>query len=56
MEVKDNLRLIKDRYAAVNAHDWKAFQGFYASAVVWSDPGLRAPIEGPRWFASDSRR
>jgi steroid delta-isomerase-like uncharacterized protein len=48
MEVKDNLRLIKARYAAVNAHDWKKFQSYYARAIVWSDPGLRAPIEGPR--------
>jgi steroid delta-isomerase-like uncharacterized protein len=48
MEVKDNLRVIKARYAAVNAHDWEKFQGFYAKSIVWSDPGLQKPIEGPR--------
>ncbi len=48
MAVKENLKLIKARYDAVNAHDWDKFQGFYADSIVWNDPGLPAPITGPR--------
>src|SRR5712692_7901080 len=47
MGLEENLRLIKARYKAVNAHDWSRFQGFYADSIRWNDPGLRAPLKGP---------
>ena len=47
MGAKENLKLIKARYDAVNAHDLDKFQGFYANSVVWEDPGLASAIKGP---------
>ncbi|HEX6123810.1 MAG TPA: ester cyclase [Pyrinomonadaceae bacterium] len=42
------MELIRARYDAVNSHDWKTFEGFYADSIVWDDPGLSEPISGPR--------
>jgi len=46
LEEKNNLRLVKARFDAVNAHDWKRFQGLYSDSTVWHDPGLGKPIKG----------
>ena len=40
--------LIEARYEAVNAHDWDRFESFYGDSIVWDDPGLAEPIEGPK--------
>jgi steroid delta-isomerase-like uncharacterized protein len=48
MNANDNLKLIRARYQAVNAHDFERFQSFYGDSIVWHDPGLRRPIKGPR--------
>jgi steroid delta-isomerase-like uncharacterized protein len=48
MGVRENLRLIQARYEAVNAHDLDRFESFYAGSITWHDPGLSAPIKGPR--------
>ena len=42
-----NLKIIKARYKAVNAHDIRKFEGFYADSIVWVDPGLNQPVKGP---------
>lgn len=42
-----NVALIRARYDAVNSRDYDRFQGFYADAVLWIDPGLSSPIRGP---------
>jgi steroid delta-isomerase-like uncharacterized protein len=47
MGANENLKLIKARYAAVNAHDLDKFQGFYSNSIVWQDPGLAKAIKGP---------
>lgn len=47
METEENLRLIRARYDAVNAHDFARFQGFYGSSIKWADPGLPSAIKGP---------
>lgn len=48
MGARENIRLIRARYDAVNAHDLDKFQGFYGNSIVWNDPGLARPIKGPR--------
>jgi steroid delta-isomerase-like uncharacterized protein len=47
MAANENIKLIKARYEAVNAHDLDRFQGFYAGSIVWEDPGLPSAIKGP---------
>jgi steroid delta-isomerase-like uncharacterized protein len=47
MGATENIKLIKARYEAVNAHDFDKFQGFYGSSIAWQDPGLPAAIKGP---------
>jgi len=47
MGTKENLKLIKARYEAVNSHDFDRFQGFYAKSIAWEDPGLPSAIKGP---------
>lgn len=47
MKTKNNLQLIRNRYKAVNTHDLDTFEKFYASSVLWTDPGLVRPIKGP---------
>lgn len=47
MGAKENLKLIRARYEAVNAHDFERFQGFYGSTIKWEDPGLRSAVKGP---------
>ena len=47
MGAEENLRLIRARYEAVNAHDFDRFQGFYGSSIKWEDPGLQSAIKGP---------
>ncbi len=46
MSLDENIRLVKARFDAVNAHDWKRFQGLYSDATVWSDAGLDKQING----------
>src|SRR5580704_17399784 len=46
MSLKENLALIRARYEAVNAHDWKRLQGLYADSILWNDSGLDEPIKG----------
>ena len=47
MSVKDNLKLIRARYEAVNSHDFEKFQSFYDKSIVWDDPGLGKAVKGP---------
>jgi len=47
MGSRENLKLIKARYDAVNAHDLEKFQSFYDNSIVWEDPGLSGAIKGP---------
>jgi steroid delta-isomerase-like uncharacterized protein len=46
LEQNQNVQLIKARFDAVNAHDWKRFQGLYSDSTVWYDAGLEKPIKG----------
>ncbi len=46
MGVEENLRLIKDRYEAYNAHDWDRFFEGYAESVVNYAPSLPEPLKG----------
>ncbi|MGH9920982.1 MAG: nuclear transport factor 2 family protein, partial [Nitrososphaerales archaeon] len=46
MSLKENLALIRARYEAVNAHDWKRLQGLYADSILWNDSCLDQPIKG----------
>jgi steroid delta-isomerase-like uncharacterized protein len=46
MGLKENIELVKARFNAVNAHDWKRFQGLYADSTVWQDAGLDKTIKG----------
>lgn len=46
MSLRENTRLVRARFDAVNAHDWKRFQGLYSASTVWSDAGLDKPIKG----------
>ncbi|HUI01243.1 MAG TPA: ester cyclase [Nitrososphaerales archaeon] len=46
MSLKENLALIRARYEAVNAHDWKRLQTLYADSILWNDSGLDEPING----------
>ena len=46
MSLDENTQLVKARFDAVNAHDWKRFQGLYSDLTVWSDAGLDKPIKG----------
>ena len=43
---KKNTQVVKARFDAVNAHDWKRFQGLYSDSTVWYDAGLDKPIKG----------
>ena len=47
MGAEENLRLIRSRYEAVNAHDFDRFQGFYGNSIKWEDSGLASAIKGP---------
>jgi steroid delta-isomerase-like uncharacterized protein len=47
MGAPENLKLIRARYDAVNAHDLKKFEGFYDKSIRWEDPGLASAIKGP---------
>ena len=47
MGSKDNLKLIKARYEAVNSHDFKKFQSFYDKSISWGDPHLTRTVKGP---------
>jgi len=46
LEQKQNVQLVKARFDAVNAHDWKRFQGLYSDSTIWYDAGLEKPIKG----------
>ena len=47
MGTKENLKLIRARYEAVNAHDFDKLQGFYGNSIKWEDPGLPSAVKGP---------
>ncbi len=47
MGSKENLKLIKARYEAVNSHDFEKFQSFYGKSISWSDPHLARAVKGP---------
>ncbi|MDA4136089.1 MAG: ester cyclase [Thaumarchaeota archaeon] len=46
LEQKKNEQLVRARFDAVNAHDWKRFQGLYSDSTVWQDAGLAKAIKG----------
>lgn len=47
MGSKENLKLIRARYEAVNSHDFEKFQSFYDKSISWGDPHLARAVKGP---------